>query len=299
MKSYAHCITLLAGLIAAPAALADVTPVNYRVGATVFNDDGERILVHSTPPVTIAILPGGATWPRLSLYDTGHIYAGNIVIDAATKRIVMRAGSTLALPYGVTIKETRRGFQFARAGTTCRLSLRQLGLSQQRTARDSLKHSNIQFASSPTGLTALAMQFGPDGDMANYLVQQVDIQRCRVASRKRLGNPDLLVELNYSRQGGWWITGSIEQTLLQSSDGLHWRAAALPEGLSSLISSYVANPREIWLAGILLTDDEPSPYLLVYSGDGGRTWRNLVAGDALLDRVPPGWLEGQRRRVPQ
>ena len=106
MKSYAYCITLLAGLIAAPAALADVTPVDYRFGATVFNDDGERILVHSRPPVTISILPGGATWPRLSLDDTGRIYAGNIVIDAATKRIVTRAATTLALPYDITIKET-------------------------------------------------------------------------------------------------------------------------------------------------------------------------------------------------
>ena len=86
--------------------------------------------------------------------------------------------------------------------------------------------------------------------------------------------------------------------MLQSTDGRHWRNATLPDGLSSLVSSYVANRRETWLAAILPADEE-SPYLLAYSGDGGRSWRNVRAGDPVLARMPRGWLEGQKRRVPR
>jgi len=45
-----------------------------------------------------------------------------------------------------------------------------------------------------------ATQFGFDGNVANYLAQQVNIKGCQVAFLKDLSNPDLLVELNYSRR---------------------------------------------------------------------------------------------------
>ena len=281
---------------AAPLAYADVTPYSYRIGAVTIFETEFDIVLHAAPPVTVAILPGGKTWPRLTLDDTGQMYAGNVLIAAATGRAATHAAATLVLPYGVAIRAKDRGFQFQRGGKTCQLSLRQLGLPQDRTAQESLKNADVTFASAPGALVALTSQFGAD-DSTTYRVQQVDIGRCQVVAPTQLGNPDLLVELGYSRQGGWWITGSIEQKLLQSVDGRHWRKATLPAGLSSLISSYVANPHEIWLAGILPSDDAPGPHLLAYSGDGGRSWCNVLAGDPLLDRVPPGWLEGQRRRV--
>ncbi|MCD5993351.1 hypothetical protein KDX38_06475 [Pseudomonas sp. CDFA 602] len=94
------------------------------------------------------------------------------------------------------------------------------------------------------------------------------------------------------------MTGSIEQTLLRSTDGSQWHKVSLPAELSSLVSSYVVNDREIWLAAIL-PDATPSPYLLVYSNDAGEHWRYLVEDDPLLAKVPAAWLEGQRRRVAQ
>jgi len=136
----------------------------------------------------------------------------------------------------------------------------------------------------------------PTERVANYCIQHLDINRCQILFRHGFGNPDLLVELGHSKKGGWWITGSIEQTLLHSNDGRHWRKTALPAGLSSLVSAYVANPREIWPAAIVPDDAIESPYLLVYSGDGGRSWRNVIVNDAILRRLPRGWLEGQKRR---
>jgi hypothetical protein len=66
-----------------------------------------------------------------------------------------------------------------------------------------------------------------------------------------LEDPDFLIELAWSKKGGWWISGSIEQTLLSSADGIEWTPAPLDRAISSLISSYVVNRDEIWLAAVL------------------------------------------------
>jgi hypothetical protein len=291
-------IILILSLIA-PIASADETSFSYHLGAMKVVEDYDKIVVHSTPPVAVSILPGGPTWPALSLDETGKIYAGNVVIDPATGILATNLAATLVLPYGLTVAETKTGFKLGRAGTRCVLSQQQLGMDRSRSPTLALKHHNIDFKSTATGVLALVTQFGQDGDTPNYLVQEIDLDSCRIVFRASLGNPDLLVELGHSTEGGWWITGSIEQTLLQSNDGRHWRNATLPAALSSLVSAYVVNLNEIWLAAILPEGKEDIPYLLVYSGDGGHTWRNVIKDDPLLARLPPGWLEGQKRRVQQ
>lgn len=290
-------IYFLAFLVFGSNATADETLLKYHVGVIAFTESEQQIIVHAKATSTISILPGGATWPRGSLDAVGLIYVGNVVIDGATGSAVQHRNETLVLPHDVAIKAAENGFRFRHAGNTCWFSGDQLGLSKQRTALESLKNSNIAFTSASTGLLALVAQFGEDGRVANYRVEQLDLNRCKILFHRDLGNPDLLVELGHSTDGGWWLTGSIEQTLLQSSDGRHWRKAALPAGLSSLISAYVANPHEIWLAAILPAGENESPYLLVYSGDGGRSWRNVVADDLILRRIPSGWLEGHKRRA--
>jgi hypothetical protein len=283
----------------APVALAGVTAFDYHLGATPATEDQQRIVVHAQPPVTVAILPGGKSWPALSLGEDGRIYVGGTVIDAATGRRLAQTDATLALPHGVEVRALADGYRFQRGGRDCRLSLQQLQLGKQKTALDTLKDANLMFASAEGGLLALATRFGPDGAVGDYLVERIDIDRCKVAIDHKLGNPDLLVELMHSASGGWWITGSVEQTLLRSSDGRRWNKVSLPAGLSSLVSSYIAGKNDIWLAAILPDEAAPSPYLLVYSADGGKHWRNIVADDPLLARVPAAWLEGQKRRVSQ
>jgi hypothetical protein len=279
-----------------PTAVADITSSSYHVGATKVIEVDHNIFVHSKPPVTVTILPGGTTWPALSLDEAGRIYAGNVVIDPARAKLTTNPKATLVLSHGVTITDAKSGFLFEGAGTRCTLSLQQLGLDRSEAPLFLLKHHNISFSSTGVGLLALVRQFGQDGRIANYLIEEIDLRSCRIVFRESLGNPDFLIELGHSTEGGWWITGSIEQTLLQSDDGRHWHKVSLPVGLSGLVSAYVANPREIWLAGILLEDGEFSAYSLLYSGDGGGTWRNLIKDDPLLVSLPSGWLEGHKRR---
>ena len=289
---------LAAGVSLAHSALAGVTAFDYQLGATRVSEDQYRIVIHAQPAVTVAILPGGRPWPALSLDEQGRIYAGGTVIDSATGRVVARADAALALPHGVEVAVLDERYRFRRGGKECRLSPRQLHLDGTKGALAALKDANLVLAGASDTLLALATRFGTDGAVAGYLVERIDIGRCQVAVERRLGNPDLLIELAQSDRGGWWIPGSVEQTLVRSSDGRRWNKVNLPAGLSSLVSSYVTNEREIWLAAVLPEADGPSPYLLVYSGDGGKRWRNLLADDPLLASVPAAWLEGQKRRTP-
>ena len=286
------------GLGLVQSALAGVAAFDYHLGATRVSEDQHHIVIHAQSAVTVAILPGGKTWPKLSLDEAGRIYVGGTVIDGATAQVVASADADLTLPYGVELAVVDEGYLFRRGGKECRLSRQQLHLDGNKGALDSLKDANLALASASDTLLALATRFGPDGEETEYLVERIDIGRCQVAVQQRLGNPDLLVELAHSHAGGWWITGSIEQTLLRSRDGRSWSKVDLPVGLSSLVSSYVVNDREIWLAAALPEDDGTSPYLLVYSGDGGKHWRNLLADDPLLAKIPAAWLEGQKRRAP-
>lgn len=289
---------LLAGLLLAQPAAADVTPFDYQLGATNVTEDGQQILIHAAPPLTIAILPGGHNWPLLSLGEDGRIYAGGKVLDAATGQLLKQSDATLLLAHGVEVTALSDGYRLRREGRECHLTLTQLHLGPGKTALQTLQDSNLMLTASENGLLALVTQFGAQGQADNYRIESIDARTCKVTLGKNLGNPDLLVELGHSAKGGWWLTGSIEQTLLRSADGRHWQPLKLPEGLSSLISSYVVDKDEIWLAAIL-PDDTPSPYLLVYSADGGRHWRNLLQDDPLLAKVPAAWLEGQKRRVVQ
>ncbi|NVD72036.1 hypothetical protein HUX88_15955 [Duganella sp. BJB1802] len=288
----------VAGLFLAHSALAGVNAFDYRLGATSVSEDQYRIVIHAQPAIAVDILPGGRSWPALSLDEAGRIYAGGTVIDSATGRVVSRADAALALPHGVEVAVLDERYRFRRGGKECRLSPRQLHLDAKKSALDALKDANLVLASASGTLLVLVTRFGADGAVADYLVERIDIARCRVVAPQRLGNPDLLVELARSERGGWWIAGSVEQTLLRSRDGRHWRKVSLPAGLSSLVSAHVTNEREIWLAAALPQGDGPSPHLLVYSDDGGKRWRNLKANDPLLARLPAAWLEGQKRRTP-
>jgi hypothetical protein len=289
-------LSLLLTYFVTQAASADVMPFDYQLGRIAVRESESRIVIQTTPPLTIDILPGGKSWPILSLDEAGRIYAGNTVIDAVLGTREARPRAVLALPYGIDVAFAGNAFRFEHAGKSCDMSLAQLGLDPQRAPLVALQNRNISFNSSKTTLLALVTRFNEDGDVAAYITENIDVRKCRVTSRQNIGNPDLLIELAHSANGGWWLTGSIEQTLLQSGDGSHWRKVPLPPTLSALVSAYVVSKDEIWLAGIMSAATE-SPYLLVYSNDGGHTWRNILGNDPALRRIPGGWLEGQKRRA--
>ncbi|WP_146204600.1 hypothetical protein [Massilia glaciei] len=246
-----------------------------------------------------SILPGGELWPPVVVDEEGRIFAGNAVIDAASgitlniSRPLIR--DAVLLTNSVQISPCEHGFVFRRGGAKCFMSLRKLGVRNKKTPLTMLKDANFRLATSNRTALALITQFSTDGTVSGYQVDRIDIAACQITSVKNLGNPDLLVEIGSSAHGGWWITGSIEQTLLRSQDGKAWIKVKLPKDISSLVSSYVVNRREIWLAAIMNIDAESDPYMLVYSGDGGSTWTSLKRSDPLLNKVPAAWLEGQRR----
>jgi hypothetical protein len=276
-------------------AMAHGTEFRYYLGTTTVSENNTKIIVHALTPIAIDILPGGITWPTLSLDEKGHLYIGNAILNPASGISMTHPTETLALPHDLGVIERFSGFQFRQGKADCLFSLQQLGLMNKRPAAVALKKGNIKFSSTANALLALVTQFGPDGRVSNYIVEKIDLARCIIPFQRNMGNPDLLVELGHSVEGGWWVTGSIEQTLMQSDDGQHWRNVPLPQELSSLVSAYLASPQEIWLAAILPEEKATSPYLIVYSKDGGQRWKNVSENDPVLKRLPSGWLAGQKR----
>lgn len=274
---------------------------DYRIGATGFTEDEHGIVIHAHEPLKLEVRPGGRVWPPLVVDDGGRIYAGGTVIDALSGRVLQAGGGgAIAMPYGIQVVPEAGGYRFrnrATPGHDCLLPLSKLNAGGGKPALQAMKDANVMFASSPRGVVGLATHFGADGKVSGYTASLIDTATCKLAHSTPLGKRDLLVELAASKAGGWWITGSVEQTLLRSADGRRWRKVALPAQVSSLVSSYAVNDREIWLAAAQGGDADDKPYMLSYSGDGGASWASLRRDDPLLGRLPPAWLEGQRRRA--
>lgn len=283
-------------LLGLPAACAHADALRYKVGNTVFSEDMHRIVIETVPPTAIEILPGGKPWPLLALDERGHIYAGGEIIDAASGQRNKELSPALArYPHAVQVDVTEGGYDVRRNAVRCLFPAKDLGLGKEKTPLEFLKDGNLRIATSERAILALVTQFSRAGKVGAYQLSRIDLGTCKVASVKKLGNPDLLVELASSSGGGWWITGSIEPTLLRSPDGKRWHPVRLPKDLSSLISSYAVSPSEIWLAAMLASDTDMHPYMLVHSADAGKTWVSLKKDDPLLKRVPAAWLEGQKR----
>lgn len=288
--------SLIFSLLGLAAASVHADELRYKIGNTAFSEDMHRITIHTVPPTSIDILPGGKPWPLLALDESGHIYAGGEVIDAASGQRNKELRPALArYPHGVQVDVTAGGYAMRRNAAHCHFAAKDFGLGKEKSPLEFLRDGNLRIATSERAIVALVTQFSAEGKVGAYQLERIDLRSCKVASTKKLGNPDLLVELASSSGGGWWITGSIEQTLLRSPDGKRWNKVRLPKDLSSLISSYATSPSEIWLAAMLASDTDLHPYMLVHSADGGKTWVSLKKDDPLLKRVPAAWLEGQKR----
>lgn len=284
-------------LLGFSAAWAQVPPFTYQVGVVSIIESESALVVNASFPVKAAILPGGFTWPRVGSDDDGFLYVGRIVVDYRTGKVLSQPGPRLewaqALPGGHRVEVVGRHFRITKGNNSCTFTREQLGLLSWKSTADAFKDGNIKFASRARQLLALSAKLEDDNRENKYVINDIDLRSCRIR-QTGLGNPDLLVELGRSRHGGWWLTGSIEQTLLRSKDGRRWKKMKLPEDISSLISAYVVDDQEIWLAGILPPFDENDP-LLIHTSDGGRNWRNVGRGDPLLGKLPEAWLEGKRR----
>lgn len=274
----------------------DKQGMHYQVGRVAIREDEDTILVQAEQPLTLQNQPGWRAWPPLQLDESGRIYAGPHVIDPASGKRLATSQDTILLPNALEVAPTSTGYDLRHGKARCSVDYKELGAPPDRTPLEALQAYNVKLAASEKSILALVTSFLEDGQAANYRVQRIDPATCKTTAAARLGDPDLLVELGYTRRGGWWVTGSIEQTLMASKDGKRWRRIQLPAGLSSLVSSYLVDDKQIWLAAIL-GDMDQHPNLLVYSPNGGKSWTSLKANDPLLAKIPPGWLEGQKRKV--
>ena len=294
-----YAAVLLASALVNIDVQAQMATMHYKVGNVAFSEDARHIQIHSKPQVGIEVLPGGHTWPRLQLDESGRIFAGSTAIEPATGKHIAPhkedAPGSVLFPNNLAVTPTTRGYEIRHHQARCSLPSKRLGAPSGRSSFEALQVANIKLAASEDKVLVLVTSFLKDGQ-TRYHVRSIDPRTCKASLAATLGDPDLLVELGQSRRGGWWISGSIEQTLLTSKDGRKWTKVKLPEGLSSLVSSYVVDGKQIWLAGILDNSDD-YPNQLIYSADGGASWINLKKDDPLLAKVPAGWLEGQKRKA--
>lgn len=303
MQNIRYTALLLATSLLSVNAQAGMKTLHYKVGNVAFTENVDQIQVQSTPPTTIEVLPGGKPWPPLRLDESGRIFAGTAVIDPDSGKLLNsgrtnapEAENVVMLPNDLEVRSLSAEYEFRQRNSRCTIAYKRLGAPGDRSPLEALQEANVKLAASEDKILALVTSFLADGQTTRYHVHSIEPRTCKISQATRLGNPDLLVELGRSRQGGWWITGSVEQTLMVSMDGRKWRRIHLPDGLWSLVSSYIVDSKQIWLAGILDNSDD-YPNLLIYSADGGATWTNLRRDDPLLAKVPAGWLEGQKRKA--
>lgn len=304
MKNYLICICLLINT-AISFSWAETLPEKFHIGRVeVFVDENNiAITAQDQKTIMVDVLPGGKYWPPIAQDEQGYFFIGNKIVDTNSGKItevgyLTGDGILLNSSIGILPDDAHQRFQIKSPRSNCVLGMKAFGLDGKNTksATELLKDRNITFIASDREILALEMRFNAEGNISSYRVQQINPLSCKVQFSKDIGNPDLLVQIGWSKDGGWWLVGSIEQTLLRSRDGRHWRKVDLPKNIYSLVSGYVVSPNEIWLAAGLASKTKDDDPLLLRSMDGGRTWYSLKKEDKELNALPRYWLEGLIRK---
>jgi hypothetical protein len=295
---------LLALLIACTGAVATAgMPVHkYQIGKVAFAETtrGINMSLPAGRSVAVTTVLGGLVWPPVQLDENGQISAGNLLLDSATGNVLARhPKGPIALANGLSVSAGTKSFTLMRGTTRCQLSRADLGLAADLSPLALLRSRYLHLATSDQEVLALThRQFDePAGNRNAFAVRKIDLAACKVVASADLGDPDYLIELAWSKKGGWWITGAKEGVLLRSNDGIAWRQTPVDPSISSIMSAYLVDPDTIWLAAIMPAQGDADAYELLYSRDAGATWNGARPGDAVLRTMPPYWLEGARRAV--
>lgn len=275
----------------------------YSYGKVKFTETERSIEIQlpNTDIYRVDILPGGKVWPPLLIDEDGDIFFGNKIFNSKAEKLTKTTNSNetslIKLPFDNEVIPTPDGYLFKKRNHICRISKHSLQIKNNESSLESLKRWGISIAADEQNILVLrtAIKKGNQGDEKINIVFKIDVTKCKIISQEKLGDPDNLLELAWSKEGGWWITGSIEGILLRSKNGSNWHKVPLPNDISSLVSSYVINQNEIWLAAVLASSIETDPYLLIYSGNGGQTWVSMKKDDPLLSKLPLNWIEGLSR----
>lgn len=282
--------------------LAGQPPQQYTTGKLQFDETPDKITIYSSRRrlLDIQVVPGGGLWPPVVLDQDGTINAGRALISAKTGRMSMSPtvgnAKVLNLGNGISAVLDSAILRLLTAKTTCTLKPSQFGFEDTAVFLDLLKNEDIVLTASDKEVLALThMRISEaDGDRNEYLVWKIELQRCHLSTPTSLGDPDYLVELAWSRAGGWWISGVKEPTLLRSQDGKTWVTVALSREISNLISTYIVDDKEIWAAAIMGAEDQ-EPYELIVSHDGGLNWSGAMIDNRTISQLPRYWFEGLRR----
>lgn len=295
---------ILAFGFSVPALSIAETPVqSFSVGKIRVLESNDRLLFSSLDgsKVTVRIEPGGVMWPPLVIEDTGRVNVGRYLFDAKSGQSLARSGigppDILNLGHGVTVQLKTESLHVRRGGRFCKFSNSKIGFSNTAPLADLIKNSDLLLATSDSDMLALTRKTREteDGRRREYTVKKFDMNRCAVQVLQDLGDPDYLVEMDWSKDGGWWITGSKEQTILRSADGSTWTQVTVNEGIASLFSTYIVNANEIWVAAMMVAPPGSEQFDLAYSPDNGANWIGVRRGDPVIAKMPPFWLEGVRR----
>lgn len=249
----------------------------------------------------VRIEAGGGLWPPLVIEDTGRVNAGSVQLDAKSGRVLTKDGAVakdvLQLGHGVTAQLRKESIQLQREGKRCTIAVSKFGLSNPMPPADLIRARDLLLATSDSDTLALTRNTveGPEGRRREYAVKKVDMARCSVKLLQDLGDPDYLVEMDWSKDGGWWITGSKEQTILRSADGSKWTQVPVNEDIASLFSTHIVNANEIWVAAMMVAPPGSEQFDLAYSPDNGANWIGVRPSDPAMAKIPAFWLEGVRR----
>lgn len=243
----------------------------------------------------------GAHWPPIATDSDGMFYVGDKVVSSRTGRLVADGRSAglviLGAHYRIQPDAAGKRLRVTHGTHACAFSPDALGLRSQGGARsmDLMKNAALRLVDADGPLVGLVTLLGDGPADTRYRAVKIAGDSCRVVSSTDLGNPDNLVQLGWSKAGHWWIVGSIENTLLLSSDGEHWTTRKLPDTISELVSAHLESDQRIWLAAVDSRLPLEAGPLIVFSPDGGKSWTPLKWGDPLIKEIPPYWLDGQMR----
>lgn len=256
-------------------------------------------LQHKSRKLIKADAIGGTRyWPWLFLSDAGAIDVGGLNINTRTGKAVRVSTNKNALSIGNGFVLEITGadkLRLSKGGGSCEVRIDAFGNYEAAISIiDLLRFSHIYMVSADTYLVALSRHLNEVGD-PDYRTSRIDFPTCAVTPSSRITNQDFFVDIGWTRNGGWWLVGSIEQTLLRSDDGLSWREVNLPEPTSALLSAYVKTDLEIWIAARIDPQRVGKGPMLAKSVDGGKTWRELTFESKDLEKVPYYWLEGRAR----
>jgi hypothetical protein len=237
-------------------------------------------------------------WPWLNIGDDGVISSGNIEIisKTGTVRKLSNDKSMLSLGNGFSVQiQDRHSFSIQHNQHSCHFNSKEFGdFDSEYSIKELFSLGFLRLSSANTYLIALS-KHRINIDDSEYKTSRIDFPSCKVLTSEPLPQQDFFVELGWTNKGGWWLVGSVEQTLFRSTNGVHWDKVNLPKDTQSLMSAYVKTEDEIWIAARTNPESAGTGPMLAKSGDRGKTWTEVNFQSKDIEGLPYYWLKGRIR----